>query len=113
VVQTIYKAKMQDNAFFEFLSFETLISKHKNEYYKALSHSDNVGKSTKFIEYMLQIIDKSLDELLSNALKKLLEVYRLQFFLDQNRSEFSRKDYNNYLKEISSTTASRDLKYAV
>lgn len=104
---------MQDHAFFEFLPFETLIAKNQDEYYQALSMSDKEGKSTQFIQYMLQIIDKTLDELLNTVPKKLSEESRIQLFLDQNKSKFSRKDYMNYFKEISSATASRDLKNAV
>lgn len=104
---------MQDYPIFEFLPFETLISKNQDEYYKALSVSDKEGKSTRFIEYMLEIIDSSLSELLENASTKLTEKDRLQLYLESNQNEFSRKDYMNYFKDISSATASRDLKYAV
>ena len=104
---------MQDYPIFEFLPFETLISKNQDEYYIALSHSDKEGKSTKFIEYMLKIIDKSLTELLENNTKKLSENDRIQIFLEQTKNDFTRKDYMNYFKDISSATASRDLKNAV
>lgn len=104
---------IQDYPFFEFLPFETLISKNQEEYYKALSQSDKEGKSTKFIEYMLKVIDNSLSELLENSSKKLSDEDRMQIFLEQNKNEFTRKDYLNYFKDISSATASRDLKNAV
>ncbi|MDO5615767.1 MAG: Fic family protein [Cruoricaptor ignavus] len=104
---------IQEYPIFEFLPFETLISKNQVEYYKALSQSDKEGKSTKFIEYMLKIIDNSLSELLENSTKKLTEEDRISIFLEQNKSEFSRKDYMSYFKDISSSTASRDLKNAV
>ncbi len=104
---------MQDYPIFEFLPFETLISKNQEKYYKALSQSDKEGKSTKFIEYMLSIIDSSLSELLGNSSKKLTEKDRINIYLEQNNNEFSRKDYMNYFKDISSATASRDLKNAV
>lgn len=104
---------MQDYPFFEFLPFETLISKNQNEYYQALSLSDKEGKSTKFIEYMLKIIDHSLADLLENSSKKLTETDRITLFLENNKNEFTRKDYLNYFKDISSATASRDLKHAV
>ena len=45
---------------FEYLPFETLISKDQEKYYSALSQSDKSGKSTKFIEYMLNVIDTSI-----------------------------------------------------
>lgn len=104
---------MEDYPIFEFLPFETLISKNQEEYYKALSISDKEGKSTKFIEYMLKIIDYSLDDLLQNTSKKLSESDRIQIFLENFEREFTRKDYITYFKTISSATASRDLKNAV
>lgn len=104
---------MQDYPVFEFLSFETLISKNQEKYYKALSSSDKDGKSTKFIEYMLQIIDHSLDELLQNSSKKLSDNDRMLLFLETAKNDFTRKDYIAYFKDISSATASRDLKNAV
>lgn len=60
---------MSEYPLFEFLPFESLISKNQNEYYHALSISDKEGKSTKFIEFMLRILDQSLDELLENGTK--------------------------------------------
>ena len=105
---------MQDYPVFEFLPFETLISKNQSAYYKALSQSDKEGKSTKFIEYMLKIINYSLVELLENSTKKLTDDDRIQLFLEHYEEKiFSRKEYMNYFKDISSATASRDLKNAV
>lgn len=98
---------------FEFLPFETIISKNQTAYYNSLSASDKEGKSTKFIEYMLSIMDQSLSELLENTTKKLSEEDRIQFFIENVVDDFSRKDYLNYFKDISSATASRDLKKAV
>jgi Fic family protein len=104
---------MQDYPIFEFLPFETLISKNQNEYYNALSLSDKEGKSTKFIEYMLQIIESSLVDLLENSTKRLTDNDRILIFLEKYTTAFTRKDYMNYFKDISSATASRDLKNAV
>jgi Fic family protein len=104
---------LQDYPIYEFLPFETLISKNQNDYYNALSLSDKEGKSTKFIEYMLKIIERSLEELLQNSTKKLTDKDRILIFLENCTSDFTRKDYMNYFKDISSATASRDLKNAV
>lgn len=104
---------MQDYPVFEFLPFETLIANNQEDYYKALAQSDKEGKSTKFIEYMLKIIDNSLSDLLTHSNKRLTDKERIALFLEQNSFEFTRKDYMNFFKEISSATASRDLKYAV
>lgn len=104
---------MEEYPIFEFLPFETLISKNQAAYYNALSASDKEGKSTKFIEYMLSIIDQSLDALLKNTTKKLSDEDRIQIFIENHVEEFTRKDYINYFKDVSTATASRDLKKAV
>jgi len=101
---------MSEYPLFEFLPFETLISKNQNEYYHALSISDKEGKSIRFIEFMLNIIDQSFDELLKNDAKRLNETERLEMFLERCTEKFTRKDYRKYFAEMSTATASRDLK---
>ena len=98
---------------FEFLPFETLISETQKDYYKALSLSDKAGKSTIFIEYMLDVIDKSLANLLNFNNRILKDIDRLEYFMQLNMKEFTRKDYMNTFKDISSATASRDLKKGI
>lgn len=98
---------------FEFLPFETLISKDQEKYYNALSECDKVGKSTKFIEYMLSVIDLSINELLTFNNRTLNEKDRLEYFISLNKVEFSRKGYMDIFKDISSATASRDLKKGI
>jgi Fic family protein len=95
---------------FEYIPFETLISKDQEKYYRALSESDKSGKSTKFIEYMLNVIDTSISDLLKYNNRTLNEKDRLDYFISLNKSEFTRKDYMDIFKDISSATASRDLK---
>lgn len=105
---------MQDYPVFEFLPFETLIYKNQKDYYKALSQADKEGKSTKFTEYMLKIIEGSLSELLETSIQKLTSLDRIQLFVQNNNdNKFTRKEYINFFKNISTATASRDLKYAV
>jgi len=104
---------MEKYPVFEYLPFETLISKDQEEYYKALSDSDKSGKSTKFIEYMLNVIDISINELLNFNNRTLNEKDRLEYFASLNKLEFTRKDYMDIFKNISSATASRDLKKGV
>lgn len=98
---------------FEFLPFETLISNDQEKYYKALAESDKSGKSTKFIEYMLSVIDISISELLDFNNRTLNEKDRLDYFVSLNKAEFTRKNYMDVFKDISSATASRDLKKGV
>lgn len=98
---------------FEFLPFETLISQTQGDYYKSLAMSDKAGKSTFFIEYMLHVINKSLESVLSYNNRILKEIDRLEHFITLGMKEFTRKDYMNVFKDLSSATASRDLKKGV
>ena len=104
---------MEKYPVFEFLPFETLISKTQSEYYKVLSLSDKSGSSTIFIEYMLDVIDTSLSDLLRFNNRTITELDRIEYFIKSNAKEFTRKDYMNVFKDISSATATRDLKKAV
>lgn len=98
---------------FESLPFETLISKTQNEYYQALAESDKSGKSTVFIEYMLQIIDLALSNLLKIHGKPISSEDRITYFLSLNKNQLTRKEYMEVFRTISTATASRDLKKAV
>jgi hypothetical protein len=62
---------------------------------------------------MLKIIDEALMILLENGTRKLNESERLELFLEFNTNTFSRKDYLTYYSDISTATASRDLKFGV
>jgi len=104
---------MSEYPVFEFLPFETLISKTQSEYYKSLTLSDKSGKSTFFIEYMLDVINKSLETLLNYNNRILKDIDRLEYFIILGVKEFTRKDYMNTFKNLSSATASRDLKKGI
>jgi Fic family protein len=104
---------MQQYALFEFLPFETLISKHQKQYYQALSTSDKQGESTFFIEFMLKTIGNSLDELLTERSGPISGSDRIRIFLAGGIKEFTRKNYMACFKTISAATASRDLLFAV
>ncbi|MBI0397095.1 Fic family protein [Cyclobacterium marinum] len=98
---------------FEFLPIETLIMERQENYYEALRKSDNSGKSTLFIEFMLEIIHESFEELLNIQNVSLKNIDRINLFKSIiNEGYFSRKDYLKNFREISSATASRDLKFA-
>jgi len=104
---------MQEYPIFEFLPFENLINIHQENYYRALATSDKAGNSTEFIEYMLRTIDLSLSNLLSTSQKKLTPENRLEYFMERHLDEFTRRDYMKAFKNISSATASRDLKKGI
>ncbi|MCB0452553.1 MAG: Fic family protein [Aequorivita sp.] len=105
---------MQKYPVFEFLPVESLIKENQEEYYKVLEQSDNIGQSTLFIEWMLNIILQALENLLKTQNRTLTANDRIELFKDKiSQREFSRKDYLQNFKEISQATASRDLKWAV
>lgn len=104
---------LKEYPIFEYLPFETIISKNQKAYYKALANSDKTGESTQFIVFMLSTINASLDELLRERIGPVTNEDRIQIFLATSVKEFTRKDYLNYFKTISTATASRDLNKAV
>lgn len=103
----------QDYDVFEYLPFETLISQTQDEYYRVLSECDKSGKSTLFIEYMLNVINHSMGELLNYKNNTLSQSDRLKYFISKQNGEFTRRDYMKVFKNISSATASRDLKAGI
>lgn len=99
---------------FEFLPVETLVKERQQDYYNVLGKSDKQGSSTSFIEFMLEIINLALDDLLKTQNLTATGSDRINLFKDTiGTKEFSRRDYLRYNKDISSATASRDLKNAV
>ncbi len=100
---------MNEYPVFEYLPFESLISVNQEKYYTVLSQSDRAGDSTFFLEYMLNLIDKSLKQTLNNRSSVIRDVDRIEYFISLQNEEFSRKDYLRVFKNISQATASRDL----
>ncbi|MDA3837589.1 MAG: Fic family protein [Candidatus Delongbacteria bacterium] len=99
---------------FEFLPIETIIKEKQLNYYDALQKSDSIGKSTLFIEFMLEVIEESLEELLKTQNVTITESDRIfDFRAVINENYFTRKDYLRCFKNISPATASRDLRSAV
>jgi Fic family protein len=99
---------------FEYLPIESLIKERQQDYYNVLGNSDNQGKSTGFIEFMLHIIDIALEDLLKTQNHTLSSTDRIIVFKDSIGNQlFTRQDYLRHNKQISTATASRDLKEAV
>jgi len=99
---------------FEFLPVERIIKENQSEYYRRLSESDKIGHSTPFIQFMLQVILQALDNALAVQNITLTSQDRIAYFKDHIKNQlFKRKDYLHYFKQISTATASRDLKWAV
>ena len=99
---------------FEFLPVETLVKKQQKNYYNVLEKSDKLGNSTAFIEFMLEIIQEALSDLLKTQNIILNGNDRIIHFKEGIKNQFfSRQDYLRAFKNISAATASRDLKVAV
>ena len=48
---------------FTYLPVESMIKKNQNEYYQAIQNCNNAGESTEFIEFMLKMINDTVDEM--------------------------------------------------
>jgi len=69
---------------FEYVPIESQIKKYQDEYYSSIANCDHNGNSTEFIEFMLKMIDETLEDLMdstsvqanhvSSYVKKLLDV---------------------------------------
>jgi Fic family protein len=104
-----------NNAVFKYVPIESLIEKNQQEYYETLELSDKAGDSTLFVEFMLGIIFKSLKEFDSEIVGVVLTSKdRFDKAHDYFKNTlFSRKQYMELFKSISSATASRDLKEGI
>lgn len=105
---------MDEYPVFKHIPFESIIARSQEEYYQALAKADKAGSSTIFIEYMLQVLDQALEELLDSSKQgNLDQELRLKHFRSLEIEQFSRKDYLTVFRQISVATASRDLKQGV
>ena len=57
------------NEVFEYIPIESQILKYQDKYYDAIDLSNKRGNSTIFVEFMLDIIDKTLDEMINDLSK--------------------------------------------
>ncbi|MGL6179468.1 MAG: Fic family protein [Tannerellaceae bacterium] len=98
---------------FDYLPIETLIKDQQQRYYDTLVKCDQSGDSTLFIEFMLEIIDEALNDMLYEQPVHIKANDRIGLFKRViGKQLFSRKDYMTHYKDLSSATASRDLKDA-
>lgn len=111
--QTVMLTKL--NPIFKFVPVESLIEKNQKKYYDSLEKSDKAGDSTAFVEFMLSVILDSISEFDSET-KGVTVTFedRLAKASEHfHKNPFSRKEYMELFKSISSATASRDLKEGV
>jgi len=102
---------MQVNPIFEYVPIEEAIKNNQKMYYKSLADADNSGKSTVFIEFMLEAINQTLRNTIDESNPGTIDYKkRADSALAQLNGWFDRKEYMKINKGISSATASRDLK---
>ena len=106
---------MKQSPIFEFVSAESIIHKRQRQYYDVLEKCDKIGDSTVFIEFSLESILASLLEFrnIYRPSKPNASDRMAQAFEHFGKEDFSRKDYLNLHKSLSTATASRDLNQAV
>ncbi len=100
---------------FEFTPIESVIKDRQQDYYDSLEKSDKAGNATAFIEFSLGTIHEALDSMLTTIRPEPLTTEaRLQIAKENfQEKKFSRKDYLDIFKTISTATASRDLAFGV
>lgn len=73
---------------FEYLPIESQIYKYQDEYYKAIANCNKRGDSTEFIEFMLKMIDETIDETLTIPIapitQETLNISKLLACLEKN-----------------------------
>ncbi|HVR18732.1 MAG TPA: Fic family protein [Polyangiaceae bacterium] len=100
---------------FEYVPVESLVRARQDDYYEALERSDRSGTCDRFIELMLSIALEGVSELAPElrsatvTAKDRLERARQKL----GRRWFSRKEYRALFPELSTATASRDLRGGV
>ncbi len=100
---------------FEFVPIESLIKRKQKDYYHALEASDKKGASTFFIEFMLAIIREAMEEFIKD-IRPSPQTHKTRLASAQqhfSKTFFSRKEYIQFHKNISSATASRDLSFGI
>ena len=74
---------------FEYLPIESQIYKYQNEYYKAIDNCNTKGTSTEFIEFMLKMIDATIDETLATPItpitQETLNINKLLDVMEKNK----------------------------
>ncbi len=99
---------------FNFLPVEAFILKTVPAYHAALEYADRQEDCGNFIAYVMERIDEALGELLANQRPVHNAPERMAMFLARKgHVRFNRKDYREMFPELSTATASRDLKDAV
>ena len=68
---------------FKYIPIESMIKENQEEYYKVIDACNKNGNSNEFIEFMLKIINKSIDEVIDSNTRK----YKEEILLSKNEEE--------------------------
>lgn len=68
---------------FTYLSIESMIKKNQEEYYKVIDNCNKAGESTEFIEFMLKMINDTIDDVINSREMK----DKLELLLSENESK--------------------------
>lgn len=96
---------------FEYLPVESIVRDRQSAYYEALETSDKKGECSAFVEFSLSTIRDGLKEFMKELQpepetpESRLRLAKSEF----GQKYFSRKDYIQFFKTLSTATASRDL----
>lgn len=102
------------NEIFRYMTIESLIRDKQAEYYQVLSKCDKAGDSTLFVEFSLRLIETALKSYLDEIkYEPKTSSDRLVYAKSKLNTTFTRKDYMKIFKDVSTATASRDLKSGV
>lgn len=102
---------MRENPIFGYIPVELIIKENQEQYYEALGISDQKGESSIFIEFSLEQILITLETYTETITSQITTVTeRLNYTKQYLKNWFTRKEYMILHKNISSATASRDLK---
>jgi Fic family protein len=101
----------KENPIFKYVTVEELIKARQGEYYGVLAECDKEGASTKFVEFSLSLILEALQNYRSVTSPTINDSRSRVGYAKDNLSDkwFSRKDYMDVFKDVSTATASRDL----
>ena len=80
---------------FEYVPIESLIKEYQEEYYNVIDSCNKAGESTEFIEFMLKMINETIDRIIleqnsmqeivysNSTQEKILELIRLDSYITQ------------------------------
>jgi len=110
--QTLYHSYFLSPLFQDF-SVESFVHQHQKEYFKTLNRSQTKQNSNYFAEYMLDVILEAFEDYTKQINKGTFE-NRIELAKNNFKTQnFKRTDYLKFHQNLSTATASRDLKKAV